>query len=57
MAAKTSRVSNTSSRLVWMWLLTQPIEWPPSVTTADRILARSLSWKSQMGTGSSQPIS
>ncbi len=38
MANKSSRVSHTSSRLVWTWLLTQPIHWPLYATAADRIL-------------------
>ncbi len=37
-AKKSSRLSRTSSRSVWTWLLTQPVHWPPSATAADRIL-------------------
>ncbi len=46
MAAKSSRVYHTSSRLVWIWLLTQPIHWPPSATAADRVLHPEYAFKS-----------
>ncbi len=35
---ETSRVSHTSGRLVWAWLLMQPAYWPPSATAAGRVL-------------------
>jgi hypothetical protein len=35
MATRTFRVSHTSRRLVWTWLLTQPIHLPLSPIAAD----------------------